>query len=425
MSARRVAVTGLGAVTPVGNDAPSTWEALVAGRSGIGPITTFDAETFPVRIGGMVKDFDLGQRLSDHRHLRRRLSRAGSFGVAAALEALEDAGVGPEDYEPYERGISMGASVGRPDLQELVEMSHVIKTSDGHVLARQAPSSVLLRDQNVAVKSMALLGDFEGPSFSVSTACSASAHALGEAFRHIQEGDAKLMLAGGYDALTTWFDVIGFGLLGALTKDHADEPERASRPFDAERSGFVVGEGAVVAVLEEWDSARARGAHVYAELVGYGSSMNAYRMTDPPPDGGGVTLSIQRTLEDAGAEPEEVDYVVAHGTSTPGNDICETIAIKQVFGDHAYRLAVSSPKSMTGHLTCAAGALNLLVGARAIQDGVVPPTINYEHPDPKLDLDYVPNEARQMEVRAALVNSFAFGGTNACLLLRRPEASEG
>jgi 3-oxoacyl-[acyl-carrier-protein] synthase II len=423
VSDRRVAVTGLGAVTPVGNDAASTWDALVAGTSGVGPITTFDAETFPVKIAGTVKGFDLDERLSDHRHLTRRLSRAGGFGVAAALEALEDAGLRPDDYEPEERGISMGAGVGRPDLQELVEMSHTIKSSEGRVLALQAPSSVLLRDQNVPVKTLALLGGFEGPTVSVSTACSASCHAIGEAFRRIQEGDAKLMLAGGYDALTTWFDVIGFGLLGALTKDHEDEPERASRPFDAERSGFVVGEGAVVAILEDLESARARGAHVYAELVGYGSSMNAYRMTDPPPDGGGVTLAMQNTLDDAGAEPTEVDYVVAHGTSTPGNDICETTAIKQVFGDHAYTLAISSPKSMTGHLTCAAGALNMLVGARAIQDGIVPPTINYETPDPKLDLDYVPNESRRLTVDSVLANSFAFGGTNACLLLRRLEGS--
>lgn len=421
MSSRRVAITGLGAVTPVGNDASSSWDALVAGKSGVGYITNFDAETFPVKIAGTVKGFDLGERLSDHRNLTRRLSRSGSFGVAAALEALEDAGLGPDDYEPWERGISMGAGVGRPDLDELVEMSYTIKSSDSHVLALQSPSSVLLRDQNVPVKTLALLGGFEGPTVSVSTACSASCHALGEAFRRVQEGDAKLMLAGGYDALTTWFDVIGFGLLGALTKDHEDEPERASRPFDGERSGFVVGEGAAVAILEDLESARARGARIYAELVGYGSSMNAYRMTDPPPDGGGVTLAMQNTIEDAGADPAEVDYVVAHGTSTPGNDICETTAIKQVFGDHAYKLAISSPKSMTGHLTCAAGALNVLVGARAIQDGIVPPTINYEHPDPKLDLDYVPNEARRMEVGCVLANSFAFGGTNACLLLRRYE----
>jgi 3-oxoacyl-[acyl-carrier-protein] synthase II len=423
VTSRRVVITGLGAVTPVGNDAPTTWDALVAGRSGVGPIMNFDAETFPVRIAGTVKGFDLADRLSDHRHLTRRLSRSGSFGVAAALEAIEDAAFADGDYEPGERGISMGAGVGRPDLQELVEMSYTIKSSDGHVLALQSPASVLLRDQNVPVKSMALLGGFEGPTVSVSTACSASAHALGEAFRRIQEGDAKLMLAGGYDALTTWFDVIGFGLLGALTKDYPDEPERASRPFDAERSGFVVGEGAVVAILEELESAQARGARVYAELVGYGSSMNAYRMTDPPPDGGGVTLAMQNTLDDAGADPAEVDYVVAHGTSTPGNDICETTAIKQVFGDHAYELAISSPKSMTGHLTCAAGALNVLVGARAIQDGVVPPTINLEHPDPKLDLDYVPNEARRLEVDTVLANSFAFGGTNACILLRRLDAA--
>jgi 3-oxoacyl-[acyl-carrier-protein] synthase II len=256
----------------------------------------------------------------------------------------------------------------------------------------------------------------------VSTACTASAHSIGEAFRRIQEGEAKLMLTGGYDALTTWFDLIGFGLLGALTKDFDEEPERASRPFDKERSGFVLGEGAATIVLEDFEEARGRGARIYAELVGYGSSMNAYRMTDPPPDGGGVTLAIANAVSDSGLRPDEIDYVVAHGTSTPGNDATETLALKQVFGDHAHRLAISSPKSMTGHLTCGAGALNVLVGTRAMTDGVVPPTINLEEPDPKCDLDYVPSHAREMEVRAVLANAFAFGGTNGCLVLKAVES---
>jgi 3-oxoacyl-[acyl-carrier-protein] synthase II len=225
------------------------------------------------------------------------------------------------------------------------------------------------------------------------------------------------MLTGGYDALTTWFDVIGFGLLGALTKEHADEPAKASRPFDKDRAGFVLGEGAVLAVLEEWDAAVERGARIYAEVLGYGSSMNAYRMTDPPPDGGGVTLAMEMAIKDSGLRPDGIDYVSAHGTSTHGNDKTETLAIRQVFGDHAEKLAISSVKSMTGHLTCAAGALNLLASVRAITDGVVPPTINLETPDPECDLDYVPNEARKMEVRASLVNSFAFGGTNGCLVV--------
>jgi 3-oxoacyl-[acyl-carrier-protein] synthase II len=407
---RRVAVTGLGAVTPVGNSAQATWESLRAGRSGVTRITTFDAETFPVQIAGMVKDFDPPA----HRHL----SRAGGFGVAAALEAIEDSGFSGA-YESHEIGVGVAGSVGRADLQALVDMSWTIKESDGHAFPRHRPSDVLERDQNILPATIANLAGAEGPMFSVSTACTASSHALGEAFRRVQEGDAKVMISGGTDALTTWFDVIGFGLLGALTKDHADEPEKASRPFDKERSGFVLGEGAVMLILEDLESAQARGARIYGEIAGYASSMNAYRMTDPPPDGGGVTLAMANAITDAGLSPTDIQYVSAHGTSTPGNDKTETVALKQVFGEHAGSLAISSVKSMTGHLTCGAGALNVLASLRAIGDGVVPPTINLENPDPNCDLDYVPNEAREADVDAVLVNAFAFGGTNGCLVVRK------
>jgi 3-oxoacyl-[acyl-carrier-protein] synthase II len=298
-------------------------------------------------------------------------------------------------------------------------MSVTLQESDGARHARVDPDDVLTRDQNVMTATIGRLAGAEGPMFAVSTACTASSHALGEAFRRVQEGDAKVMLSGGADALTTWFDVIGFGLLGALTRDHADEPAKASRPFDKERSGFVLGEGAVMLVLEDLESAQARGARIYGEVVGYGSSMNAYRMTDPPPDGGGVTLAMDMAIRDAGMAPDEIQYVSAHGTSTPGNDKTETLAIKQVFGEHASKLAISSVKSMTGHLTCGAGALNMLASLRAITDGVIVPTINLEHPDPNCDLDYVPNEARPAQVDAVLVNAFAFGGTNGCLVVRK------
>jgi len=411
----RVAVTGFGAVTPVGHDAEATWQSLVSGRSGVGRITTFDPSTFPVKIAALVKDFDAPTGPA-----ARHLSRAGLFALAAAREAARSAGLDGE-YEPHERGLALGGSMGRPRLEELIDMSCLMRDSDGRELYRQPPSMVLERDQNVTGARIGTELGLEGPALSVSTACTASAHSIGEGFRLVQEGDAKVVLAGGTDALTTWFDVLGFGLLGALTKDHEAEPERASRPFDAERSGFVLGEGAVMIVLEELESARARGATVYAEVVGYGSSLNAYRMTDPPPDGGGVTLAIEKALDDSGLPRDQIDYVAAHGTSTPGNDKTETLALKQAFGEHATRLAISSNKSMTGHLTCAAGALNVLAAARAISDGVVPPTINYEHPDPECDLDYVPNEARELSPRAVLVNAFAFGGTNGCLVLRRPE----
>jgi 3-oxoacyl-[acyl-carrier-protein] synthase II len=413
----RVAVTGLGAVTPVGNDADTTWEALIAGRSGIGPITTFDAASFPVRIAGMVRDFDVRPCLPDPR-LQRQLSRAARFGVAAADQAMRQAGA-EGAYEPAQCGIAMGASAGRPEEQELAQVMAAYQRSGGHDILPQAPTSLLLRQQNVGSETVARRWQLRGPMIGVSTACSASTHAIGEAFRHIQEGDARLMVAGGYDALTTWLDVLGFTLLGALTDRYNNDPERASRPFAGDRTGFVLGEGAVALVLEDLEAARARGAHVLAEIIGYGSSLNAYRITDAPPDGGGPIHSMRRALDDARLAPAGVDCVIAHGTSTPGNDVCETVAIKEVFGTDAGRLAVTSPKSMTGHLTAASGALNALVAVRAMQTSTVPPTINLDTPDPKLDLDYVPNKARHMDVRAVVANAFAFGGTNGTLVLSR------
>lgn len=420
---KRVAVTGVGAVTPGGNDAASTWESLVAGRSGIGPITTFEADSYAVRIAGLVKDFDINDRLPDRR-TAHHLGRAGAYGVAAGLEALDDAAIPAGFYSPAERGISLGASVGRPDIQELAELAMPTYTDDAWRLRLPRPSGVLERSSNVAIGALAGLAGCEGPVLSVSTACAASGHALGEAYRTIQEGDARMVLAGGTDALTSWLDVLGFSLLGALNSESNESPQTASRPFDATRSGFVLGEGAVVVVLEEWESAVARGARILGEIVGYGSSMNAYRITDAPPDGSGPDLAMANALKESGLEAEDFDYVAAHGTSTPGNDLCETVAIKTVFGLHAHKLAVSSPKSMTGHLTAAAGGLNMLAAVFGMRDGVVCPTVNQEHPDPKLDLDYVPNTARSMPVRAAMVNAFAFGGTNAALVVRRPEPSE-
>ena len=330
---KRVAVTGLGAVTPIGNTAQDTWESLKAGRSGVGKITTFDAETFPVQIAGMVKDFTPPKG--------RHLSRAAGFGVAAALEAIADSGF-EGAYESHEIGVGVAGSVGRADLQELVDMSWTIQESGGKAFPHHRPSDVLERDQNVFAATIGNLANAEGPMFAVSTACTASLHALGEAFRRVQEGDVKVMISGGTDALTTWFDVIGFGLLGALTKDHQDEPERASRPFDKERGGFVLGEGAVMLILEELESAQARGAKIYGEIVGYGSSMNAYRMTDPPPDGGGVTLAIEMAINDAGLSPTDIQYVSAHGTSHAGQrqdrDAGDQAGVRRACG-HARDLA--------------------------------------------------------------------------------------
>lgn len=417
---RRVAITGIGAVTPVGNDAAATWSSFIAGRSGVGPITTFDASTFPVRIAGMVRDFDPGERIPEA-GLRRHLSRQGAFGVAAAQEALADAGAGAHTYRPQERGVSVGATAGRPSLEELAEIFHRIRAS--LPLYRQPPDHVLERDQVVPAAAIARSAGCEGPLLSVSTACTASGHAIGEAYRRIQEGDARLMIAGGYDSLISWLDVLGFSLLCALTTDHSSEPARASRPFSDDRSGFVLGEGAAMFVLEDLEGARERGATIHAELVGYAATMNAYRMTDPPPDGGGVTLAMARALEESGVPGDDIGYIAAHGTSTPGNDLCETRAIKDVFGAHAPHIAISSVKSMVGHLTAAAAGIGLIGALGALREGLAPPTINLETPDPKLDLDYVPNTARPVDTNAAMVNAFAFGGTNACLIVQRMGAS--
>jgi 3-oxoacyl-[acyl-carrier-protein] synthase II len=396
----------------------------VSGRSGIGPITTFPAEHYRVRIAGLVKDFHLQDYLPG-RSYDRYLSRGAAFGVAAFLQAMAGARVTPDTYEPWERGVSIGCGVKWPEPQHLSDMLDLMRRTEGRELPRHAPLDVLVRSHNAGMSVMALLGHCQGPMISVSTACASSAHAIGEAFRRIQDGEARLMAAGGYDAMTSYVDVLGFNLLGALTTEHNDTPERASRPFDRERSGFVLGEGAVVFVLEEYESAVARGAAILAEVLGYGSSMNAYRITDSPPDGGGAILAMANALSESGLEAGQIDYVVAHGTSTPGNDLSETVAIKEVFGQNASRLAVSSPKSMTGHLTAGAGALNLLAAVYALRTQTVPPTINYEHPDPKLDLDYVPNKSRSMPVRAAMVNAFAFGGTNAVLVVGQVGEKEG
>ncbi|MEU4246720.1 beta-ketoacyl-[acyl-carrier-protein] synthase family protein [Amycolatopsis sp. NPDC026612] len=411
----RVAVTGLGAVTPLGTDVATTWAGLVAGRSGVGPITTFDAETFPIRIAGQVRDFSVASSLPGPGY-GRHLSRAAGFGFAAAAEAMRQAGA-EGCYAPHEAGIAMGASAGRPEEQELTEVMTAYRRSDGHDIRAQRPTGMLLRQQNVGVEAIARRWRLEGPMIGVSTACSASTHAIGEAFRHIQEGDAKLVVAGGYDSLTTWLDVLGFTLLGALAAGFEHDPAAASMPFDRERRGFVLGEGAVALVLEDLAAARARGAEVLAEITGYGTSLNAYRITDAPPDGTGPAESMARALADAGARPSEVDCVVAHGTSTPGNDLCETAALKTVLGEFARGVPVTAPKSMTGHLTAASGALNALVAIQAIRTSVIPPTINLRTPDPKLDLDYVPNRARRAPVRTALANAFAFGGTNGTLVL--------
>ncbi len=414
---KRVVITGVGAVTPLGNDSETTWRNLVAGRSGVAPLTVFDPTGFPVRIAGQVKDFDPATAIPAGAD-RRQLPRVGLFGLAAAAEALADAKVGPDTYTPDERGVALGASVGRPDVQFLTDIGRLREeTGRPDAFLRQPPGVVMTDRQNLSLNAIARMVDATGPMIGVSTACAGAGHAVGEAYRAIQEGDVRLMVAGGQDSLTSWIDLLGFSILGALTDRYNDDPEHASRPFAGDRSGFVLGEGAVVFVLEELESARARGAQILAEIIGYGSTLNAWRLTDSPPDGTGAIQAMEAAIAESGVGNAGIDYVVAHGTSTHGNDLSETVAIKKVFGEDAHRLAISSPKSMTGHLTAAAAALSMLAGIGAMRESVVPPTINLDPPDRKLDLDYVPNTARQMPVSAVLVNAFAFGGTNTALVL--------
>jgi 3-oxoacyl-[acyl-carrier-protein] synthase II len=416
----RVVITGIGAVTPVGNDVESSWEALKAGRSGIGPITTFDTSTYPVKIGGMCDEFDVAV-LGDS-PINPFLHRAEQFGVAASAEALRQAGLAPGVYDSAAVGVAVGASVDRPTQQELSDVLYSRQSTEGHKLVRFSPLRAKQISQTTGCVRIAQLAGATGPIISLSTACTASLQAIGEAYRRIQDGDVKAMVTGGYDALTSWLDVLGFALLGALTTQYNDDPEHGSRPFDKDRSGFVIGEGAVMFVLEDMDAALARGAVPLAELAGYSASLNAYRMTDPPPDGGGAVLAMKGAMREAGVAPEDVQYVVAHGTGTPSGDPSETIGIKRVFEDHASELVVTSPKSMVGHTTCAAGALNVLAGILAMRDGVVSPTINLDTPDPECDLDYVPNVAREMEVNTVVTNGFAFGGTNGALVVKKVAA---
>jgi 3-oxoacyl-[acyl-carrier-protein] synthase II len=412
-------ITGIGAVTPVGRDAESSWESLKAGRSGVRRIDYYDVSAFPVQIAGICEDFDLSQ-LPDQ-EAARYLHRGERFGVAAAVEALRNAGLEPGTYAPERVGIAIGGSVDRPELQEFSDAFAVRSKSEGRELHRFPPIQTLLNSQNTACAEIARVAGADGPVIGISTACTASAHSIGEAFRLIQDDEVDMMVAGGFDALTTWCDLLGFSLLGALTTQYNNDPEHASRPFDRDRSGFVLGEGGVVVVLEEQEAAEARGAKILAELVGYGSSLNRYRMTDPPPDGGGGVIAMNAALREAGLGPGDVDYVVAHATSTAAGDVSETVAIKRVFGDDSRRIVVTSPKSMTGHTTCAASALNLLAGVYAMRDGVVSPTINVDNQDPECDLDCVPNEARELDVGVVLVNGFAFGGTNGALAVKRHE----
>lgn len=409
---RRVVITGLGVVTPLGVDVATSWQAALRGDNGIGRIRMFDADAFPCRIAGEVDEEFQPLDYIDKKDVKR-MDRFVQFALASAEMAVADSGVRLDAEESERCGCLLGVGLGG---MATFERNHETLLRAGP--KRVSPFFVPMLIGNMAAGHVCMRYGLRGPNSCVSTACAAGTHAIGDAFRIIQRGDADIMLSGGCESVVTPLGVGGFCAMRALSTRN-DEPDRASRPFDAQRDGFVLGEGAGILVLEELERARRRGAAVYAEVAGYGMSADAYHMTQPDPDAKGVAICMQRALDDAGLEPGEVAYVNAHGTSTPYNDKFETLAIKNVFGDHAYRLAVSSTKSMTGHLLGAAGGVEGVFTALAVRDGVVPPTRNWEHPDVDCDLDYVPDKARNMSVSAAMSNSLGFGGTNACVLFKR------
>ena len=410
---RRVVVTGLGVVTAVGNDVPSTWDALMSGANGADYIKKFDASEYPVKFACEVKDFDPLSFLDKKE--ARRMGAFTHFAIAAADEAVAHSGLKIDDSNAEMVGTYISSGIG--DFWA-IEREHEKLLRSGP--DRVSPFFIVSAIVNLAAGNVSIRHGAKGPNSATATACSAGAHAIGDSFRLIERGDADVMICGGAESAITPMSVSGFASMRALSTRN-DEPKRASRPFDAERDGFVIGEGAGILILEELEFAKARGANILAEIVGYGMSGDAFHVTMPDETGSGAIRVMERAINDAGIRPDEVGYINAHGTSTPYNDKFETLAIKKVFGEHAAKLAVSSTKSMTGHALGAAGGIEAVFSVLAIKEGKLPPTINYEFPDPDCDLDYVPNEPRDAEISVALSNSFGFGGTNACLIFKKFE----
>lgn len=410
---RRVVITGMGTLTPIGIGLRPFWEALVAGKSGVGQITLFDASGLDTRIAAEVKGFDPSEYMEKKEV--RRMDRYAQMAVAAAAMAIQDAKLDLDSIDRERIGCWIGSGVG--GIQTLEGQARTLVERGP---SRISPFFVPMMIANMASGQVSIMFGLKGPNACTVTACASGAHSIGDAFRIVQRGDADIMVAGGAEAGVSLLAMAGFCAARALSRRN-DEPERASRPFDAERDGFVMGEGAGILVLESLESALSRGAHIYAELVGYGATADAYHITAPAPEGAGAAKAIRLALEDGGIEPHEVDYINAHGTSTELNDYYETLAIKAALGEAAEKVAVSSTKSMTGHLLGAAGGVEAIASVMAIHEGIIPPTINYENPDPRCDLDYVPNEARHQPVRVALSNSFGFGGHNAVLAFKRYE----
>lgn len=411
MTRRRVVITGLGIISPVGNTIPEAWDNIVSGRSGIGEITRFDASIFPVRIAGEVKDFDVGAYLSPKE--ARRMDIFIHYGLAAGIQAIRDSGieVGPSNAERI--GVNIGSGIGG---LPMIEATHDDFLKAGHrkISPFFIPGTII----NMIAGNLSIMFGLKGPCLAMVTACTTATHCIGEAARLIERGDVDVMVAGGAESSVTPLAIGGFASAKALSTRN-DDPQTASRPWDKGRDGFVLGEGAGVLVLEEYEHAKARGARIYAEVAGYGMSADAYHMTAPREDGEGAARCMVSAMRDAGLAVDEVDYVNAHGTSTPLGDVAETVAVKRCFGDRAKSIAVNSTKSMTGHLLGAAGGVEAVFSTLAIFHQIAPPTINIFDQDEQCDLDYVANEARPMPIRAALSNSFGFGGTNGTLAFRR------
>jgi len=409
---RRVVVTGMGAITPVGNDVAATWRAIIDGKPGAAPITKFDASNFPVRFACEVKGFDPLQYMD--RKEAKRADAYAQYAIAGAAQAMADAALtDPGMYDPDRVGVILGSGIG--GLKSFEEQHDIYRERGA---SKISPFFIPMFIADIAAGLVSMRFNAKGPNYATVSACATSAHAIGDAFRTIQYGDADIVITGGSEATVTPMAIGGFANMKALSERN-DSPETASRPFDKTRDGFVMGEGAGVVVLEDYEHAVKRGAHMYAEIVGYGATGDAYHLTAPAPEGEGAQRAMRRAMADAKLSPTDIDYINAHGTSTPANDLNETKAIKAVFGDAAADVNVSSTKSMTGHMLGAAGAVEFILCSLAVRDCVVPPTINYEHPDPELDLNYTPNRSVRRDVEIALSNSFGFGGHNVTLAVRR------
>lgn len=424
---RRVVVTGIGMVNPMGHDPETVWSGLKESKSGVGRTTLFDATGFPTQISAEVKDWDITQCGEPAENWKNR-GRHTRFAAGAAKQAVTDSNVLPSIEDPTRFGVYLGSGEGNQDFTTFSQMMAAAVADgayDGSKFIQAGlellnPAAELEQEPNMPAAHIATLLNAQGPNFNCLTACAASSQAVGEATELIRRGDADVMLAGGAHSMIHPFGVTGFNLLTALSESN-DEPTKASRPFDRLRNGFVLGEGSAMVILEELESAKSRGAKIYGEVAGYGTTADAYRITDIPPDGHGGIAAMRMAISDANLTPDDIDYVNAHGTSTTVNDKVESKACREVFGDRADKVPVSSTKSMMGHLIAAAGVTEMIVCLMAMRDSVVPPTINYENPDPECDLDYVPNHARDASVRFALNNSFGFGGQNICLCLSRFE----